>query len=538
MIASLRGRLRRRLEGRVILESAGVGYEVVLPPVVARGLDGLVAGDGADAAELELVIYYHATRDQPRPVLIGFARDLEREFFERLITVKDVGPLVAARALVAPIADIADAIVRKDERFLRRLPGIGPQKCRNIVAQLEGKVAKYALLPREEAPEPPPRRGVATRCASLVRDILVRQMGLRPGEADQAIREALARRPDIDAPEALFEEIYRAAGSAGPARRAVGSGDRCRRGAWRRAVSENLLSRTALADEAPFERALRPQRLDEYIGQREAVESLRVSVEAARQRGECLDHVLLYGPPGLGKTTLAIILANEMASGLKNTSGPALERGDDLMGVLTSLEPRDVLFVDEIHRLPRVVEELFYPAMEDFEVNFVMERGMHARTMRIPLKPFTLVGATTRPGMLSAPLRERFGIFHHLDFYDDEELARIVVRSAGILGLPIEPGGRPRSRGAPAARRASPTASCGACGTSRRSRATAASAAAPPTRRSPWKASTRAGSTASTAGSSRPSSSSTAAGRSGSRPSPRRSTTTRRRWRSWSSPTS
>jgi Holliday junction DNA helicase RuvA len=209
MIASLRGRLRRRLEGRVIVESAGVGYEVVLPPVVARGLDGLVAGDGAEAAELELVIYYHATRDQPRPVLIGFTRDVEREFFERLITVKDVGPLVAARALVASIADIAEAIVRKDERFLRRLPGIGPQKCRNIVAQLEGKVAKYALLPREQMPKPPPREE-ADEVSVLVRDILVRQMGLRPGEADQVIREALARRPDIDAPEALFEEIYRA----------------------------------------------------------------------------------------------------------------------------------------------------------------------------------------------------------------------------------------------------------------------------------------------------------------------------------------
>ncbi len=209
MIASLRGRLRRRLEGRVIVESGGVGYEVVLPPVVARGLDALVAGDGAEGAELELVIYYHATRDQPRPVLIGFARDVEREFFERLITVKDVGPLVAARALVAPIAEIAEAVVRKDERFLRRLPGIGPQKCRNIVAQLEGKVAKYALLPREETPRPPPREE-ADEVRVLVRDVLVRQMGLRPGEADQMIREALARRPEIDAPEALFEEIYRA----------------------------------------------------------------------------------------------------------------------------------------------------------------------------------------------------------------------------------------------------------------------------------------------------------------------------------------
>jgi Holliday junction DNA helicase RuvB len=215
----------------------------------------------------------------------------------------------------------------------------------------------------------------------------------------------------------------------------------------------SLLSRRPLADEVQFERALRPQRLDEYIGQRDAVESLRVSVEAARQRGESLDHVLLYGPPGLGKTTLAYILSNEMGSEIKTTSGPALERGDDLMGILTSLEPGDVLFIDEIHRLPRPVEELLYPAMEDFEVNFVIEKGMHARTMRIPLKPFTLVGATTRPGMLSSPLRERFGIFHHLDFYTEEELARIVVRSAGILTVTVEDEGAleiaRRSRGTP-----------------------------------------------------------------------------------------
>jgi Holliday junction DNA helicase RuvB len=214
-----------------------------------------------------------------------------------------------------------------------------------------------------------------------------------------------------------------------------------------------VMSRAALPEETQVERQLRPQRLDEYVGQREAVSSLRVSVEAARQRGEPLDHVLLSGPPGLGKTTLATIMANEMGAAIVTTAGPSLERGADLMGILTNLNERDVLFVDEIHRLPRVVEELLYPAMEDFTVNFVMDKGLNARTMRIPLRPFTLVAATTRPGMLSSPLRERFGIFHHLDFYSVEDLSSIILRSASILAVAIEPAGAraiaSRSRGTP-----------------------------------------------------------------------------------------
>jgi Holliday junction DNA helicase RuvB len=214
-----------------------------------------------------------------------------------------------------------------------------------------------------------------------------------------------------------------------------------------------ILSRAPLPEEVQAERQLRPQRLDEYVGQREAVESLRVSVEAARRRGECTDHVLLYGPPGLGKTTLAHILANEMGTQIVATSGPALERGADLMGILTNLAEKDVFFIDEVHRLPRTVEELLYPAMEDFAVNFVIDKGMHARTLRYSLRPFTLVAATTRPGMLSSALRERFGIFHHLDFYSEEEICRIIVRSASILSAPVVPEGATeiarRSRGTP-----------------------------------------------------------------------------------------
>jgi len=214
-----------------------------------------------------------------------------------------------------------------------------------------------------------------------------------------------------------------------------------------------ILSGEALPEEAQVERQLRPQRFDDFVGQRAAVESLRVSVEAARQRGDALDHVLLYGPPGVGKTSLATILTNEMGAQIVTTSGPALERGADLMGIVTNLTAHDVLFIDEVHRLPRVVEELLYPAMEDFTVNFVIDKGLHARTLKYALQPFTLVAATTRPGMLSAPLRERFGIFHHLDFYSEAELGRIVTRSATILAVRIEPGGAEeiarRARGTP-----------------------------------------------------------------------------------------
>ena len=214
-----------------------------------------------------------------------------------------------------------------------------------------------------------------------------------------------------------------------------------------------MLSRAAAPEEVQFERALRPRTFQEYVGQEQAVASLRVSVEAARQRGECVDHVLLYGPPGLGKTTLAGIIANEMGTTLIQTAGPAIERGADLMGILTNLGANDVMFIDEIHRLPRAVEELLYPAMEDFSVNFVIDKGMHARTLKYALRPFTLVAATTRPGMLSAPLRERFGIFHHLDFYSETELTRIVTRSAAILETRIDVAGAAeiarRARGTP-----------------------------------------------------------------------------------------
>ena len=205
--------------------------------------------------------------------------------------------------------------------------------------------------------------------------------------------------------------------------------------------------------EEQLERALRPKMLDEYVGQQKAREQLEIFIGAAKKRGEALDHVLLFGPPGLGKTTLSHIIAAELGVNLRQTSGPVLEKPKDLAALLTNLEANDVLFIDEIHRLSPVVEEILYPALEDYQIDIMIGEGPAARSIKLDLQPFTLVGATTRAGMLTNPLRDRFGIVARLEFYTPEELARIVTRSAGLLGAPIDaPGAQEianRSRGTP-----------------------------------------------------------------------------------------
>jgi Holliday junction DNA helicase RuvB len=203
-------------------------------------------------------------------------------------------------------------------------------------------------------------------------------------------------------------------------------------------MTERLVAMGRTEEDVSLDASLRPRRFSEYVGQQKVLTQLEIAVTAARERGEAMDHLLTYGPPGLGKTTLAHVVANELQVGIKTTAGPLIEKAGDLVALLTNLEPRDVLFIDEIHRLHPAIEEILYPAMEDYKLDIIIGQGPSAKSVKIPIAQFTLIGATTRAGLLTSPLRARFGIVHRLDFYTEEDLERVILRSAAILGVPVE----------------------------------------------------------------------------------------------------
>jgi holliday junction DNA helicase RuvB len=218
-------------------------------------------------------------------------------------------------------------------------------------------------------------------------------------------------------------------------------------------TDDRIMTAARVDEDVQYEAGLRPRTLDDYIGQERVREQLHVSITAAKQRGEALDHVLLYGPPGLGKTTLAYVIANELGVPIRSTAGPVIEKPGDLAAMLTNLQEREVLFIDEVHRMTPAIEEILYPAMEDYELDIVIGQGPSARSVKVPVHRFTLIGATTRTGLLTSPLRARFGIVHRLDFYAEDDIREIVTRSARIIGVPIDPDASveiaKRSRGTP-----------------------------------------------------------------------------------------
>ena len=412
MIGSLRGTvLERGTDGRVLLEVGGVGYLVTVTPRTLAELEPTTSAF--------LHVHHHIREDAQ--TLYGFPSRSERATFDVLVATHGVGPALALGILAThtPSA-LVDIVASSDLASLCLVPGVGKKTAERLLVELRSRLSVPALDDASPAGS-----------SSAVGDVREALAGL--GYGSEEIREALREVDASEHAELLLRDALKVLG---------------------RVVRDEFLDPAPADEREEVEDAsLRPRRLADFVGQRELKEHLSVVLEAARRRGQAADHLLFAGPPGVGKTSLSGIVAVEMGVQLHLTSGPALERAGDLAAILTKLDDGDVLFIDEIHRLSRAVEEILYPAMEDFQLDIVVGKGPAASSIRLSLPQFTLVGATTRTGLLTGPLRDRFGLVARLDYYAPEELEAIVTRAARILDVTIDSEGAweiaRRSRGTP-----------------------------------------------------------------------------------------